>query len=135
MFSVQKFQYFVIERWYAKFNSGDPVFCQNGNNLIIQRNGLGGNPEILDDGPIFIEIGEEAAKCLGLDIENISPIETDFKRALTLRKGLPDPGSQIFFPNVSYDILIAVYTTVLAAEVGKEDGDDHAEGLAIGDGQ
>jgi hypothetical protein len=38
---------------------------------------------------MVIEIGEEAAKCLGFDIENISPIETDFKRVF--------PRSQDFF--------------------------------------
>jgi hypothetical protein len=54
---------------------------------------------------------------------------------MTIGKGLPDPGSQIFFPNVSYDILIAVHATVLTAEVGKEDGNDHAADGAMGNGQ
>ena len=36
---------------------------------------------------MVIEIGEEATKCLGFDIENISPIETDFKRVFSEKSG------------------------------------------------
>jgi hypothetical protein len=125
MFPVEGQQNSIVKCGYTEFNDVNPVFLTYCNGCIIQGNGFGGNPETFNLIAIAIEKRKQAAKGLSFNTEYIPSIKGNFEGASTLSKGMFDSGLQVFFPDVCYDILITVRTSVSTSEIGQKDWNDH----------